>query len=324
MQTISLVRGFCRCASAGKVVRMPMSPEVIANPKSERVRRVAGLDRPQQRRKSGRFLVEGPQSVRELVRYRPDAVVDCYAQVEGLEGFSSPTVASIVDAALRRKLYVHRVTAEVMHKMSTDSQGIVAVASMETMRFAAPCLAGAGEVRDGGASPLVAAFWQVRDPGNAGTVIRAADAAGCRAVVFIDDCVDRFNPKVVRSTAGSLFHVPVLTMGTDEFFAWSTSASVAVIAADVYGTPQVRPESLVDVIRDDTDSLIATAHGKTSSNAGPAGTAVLFGNEARGLPQEVLRRVSRIVSIPIYGKAESLNLATSSAVMLYALAMARS
>ena len=154
---------------------------------------------------------------------------------------------------------------------------------------------------------MVAAFWQVRDPGNAGTVIRSADAAGCAGVVLVDDCVDIFNPKVIRSTAGSLFHLPVVSMDTDEYFDWCAERGLAVYAADVYGTDARPPEPLTDVLAV-PQSL---AQAKT----------VLFGNEARGLTQDVLERVDRIVSIPIYGKAESLNLGTSAAVMLLSLAM---
>ena len=137
--------------------------------------------------------------------------------------------------------------------------------------------------------------------------INIADAAGCSAVVLVDDCVDMFNPKVVRSTAGSLFHLPILTMGTDDFFAWCDTHELAVYAADVYGTDSRQPESLTDVI----------AMPETLAGA----KAVLFGNEARGLTKEVLERTDRIVSIPLYGKAESLNLGTSSSVMLLSLAM---
>lgn len=150
-------------------------------------------------------------------------------------------------------------------------------------------------------------FWQVRDPGNAGTVIRAADAAGCDAVIFVDDCVDVLNPKVIRSTAGSLFHLPVLAMSTDEFFTWTGDHNMDVWAADVYGTEERKPESLPAVLADKA--------------AVEAPKAVLFGNEARGLEPDILTRCGRIVSIPLYGKAESLNLGTSAAVMLMSLSM---
>ena len=117
--------------------------------------------------------------------------------------------------------------------------------------------------------PFVAAFWQVRDPGNAGTVIRAADAAGCDAVVFVDDCVDMLNPKVIRATAGSLFHIPVMTMGVDEFFGWAGEKVLRTVAADVYGTGTGASQgSLPEVLRD--------------QDLAGVGKAVIFGNEARG------------------------------------------
>ena len=147
----------------------------------------------------------------------------------------------------------------------------------------------------------------LQDPGNLGTIFRTAEAAGVTGIILSKDSVDIYNPKVIRSTAGSLFHLPILAMGTDDFFAWCDTHELAVYAADVYGTDSRQPESLTDVI----------AAPETLAGA----KAVLFGNEARGLTKEVLERTDRIVSIPLYGKAESLNLGTSSAVMLLSLAM---
>lgn len=249
-------------------------------------------------------MVEGPQSVRELLTYHPGLVEDLYVEVESaqpmphLRHLLSPQMAG---KAMQSGVYVHKVTHAVMHRMSADAQGVLAVADMQAFLDSSAVL----DDFDGHA--MVAAFWQVRDPGNAGTVIRSADAAGCSAVVLVDDCVDMFNPKVVRSTAGSLFHLPILTMGTDDFFAWCDTHELAVYGADVYGTDSRQPESLTDVI----------AMPETLAGA----KAVLFGNEARGLTKEVLERTDRIVSIPLYGKAESLNLGTSSSVMLLSLAM---
>ena len=231
---------------------MPINAQILDNPKSDRVRRIADLTRAKGRERSGRFLIEGPQSVREAVTWRPDVVQDLFA--------------------------------ESMHAGADDV-----------------------ELGKNGRAPQIAAFWQVRDPGNAGTVIRAADAAGCDAVIFVDDCVDVLNPKVIRSTAGSLFHLPVLAMSTDEFFTWTGDHNMDVWAADVYGTEERKPESLPAVLADKA--------------AVEAPKAVLFGNEARGLEPDILTRCGRIVSIPLYGKAESLNLGTSAAVMLMSLSM---
>ena len=268
---------------------MPINAQILDNPKSDRVRRIADLTRAKGRERSGRFLIEGPQSVREAVTWRPDVVQDLYVEVsQALEHprIISSTLEKIVETSQDATIYVHYCTGDVMHRISPDAQGIVAVGNAESMH---------------------AGFWQVRDPGNAGTVIRAADAAGCDAVIFVDDCVDVLNPKVIRSTAGSLFHLPVLAMSTDEFFTWTGDHNMGVWAADVYGTEECKPESLPAVLADKA--------------AVEAPKAVLFGNEARGLEPDILTRCGRIVSIPLYGKAESLNLGTSAAVMLMSLSM---
>ena len=312
---------------------MPIHQNIIDNPKSERVRRVADLSNRRSRERSGRFLAEGPQSVREAVRCMPQTVTDVYVAVSddpersrldpglarhGYEGTPetmpddvpvSALLSPIVAEAVKAGLYVHLCSAGVIERMSRDAQGIVAVGDMQATRDAMT-----GTVREtpgvgglDGCPSLVAAFWQVRDPGNAGTVIRAADAAGCAAVVFVDECVDMFNPKVIRATAGSLFHLPVLTMTTGEFFTWCSERGLVVTAADVYGTPGNRPVPLPELLGGD--------------GARDADRAVLFGNEARGLPDDVLERSDTVVSIPIYGRAESLNLGTSAAVMLMSMAM---
>ncbi|MDF7664952.1 RNA methyltransferase [Bifidobacterium sp. ESL0745] len=303
---------------------------------------------------------------------------------ERQSGLLSSVVDDIAREADGQGLYIHQVTDDVMHRMSAVAQGIVAVGNLETMQkrmvqdFERGLVDEAQKkkvvhnvatrgtevkgdvgtddnVREASQSEgnelysitsgdTVAAFWQIRDPGNAGTVIRSADAAGCRAVIFVDDCVDRFNPKVIRSTAGSLFHLPVVTMSTEEFFAWAQAQDREVMAADVYGTEKIKPESLIDVVTEfgesqsgDADYRNDQSHelssdvknarniqigGNAVNQAGQHFYAILFGNEARGLSDDVLERVQRIVSIPLYGKAESLNLATSTAVMLFALAMA--
>lgn len=283
---------------------MPMNAQLLDNPKSDRVRRLADLTRSKGRRKAGRFLIEGPQSVREAIRYRADAVSDMYV-ASGGQTDASEVLERIVQEVLQadNPVYVHRATREVVEHISADAQGILAVGDLNAMQTTQTQFALTQGSR-------VAAFWQVRDPGNAGTVIRAADAAGCDAVVFVDDCVDMFNPKVIRSTAGSLFHLPVLTMGTDEFFATMRERGLPVWAADVYGTEARRPESLPDVL----------AQLRVDPASSRNGYAMLFGNEARGLTPGVLAQCQRIISIPIYGKAESLNLATSAAVLLMSLA----
>ncbi|MDD6461517.1 MAG: RNA methyltransferase [Bifidobacteriaceae bacterium] len=297
---------------------MPISSAVLENPKSDRIRHVADLSSRHTRRKIGRFLVEGPQSVREAVRFMPAAVHDLYVSASLMHDPRS-AVEAIAYEADREGIYVHSCNGAVMERISTDCQGIAAVMDCDAVEHAATRpvderLAAADQAGRG----LVAACWQVRDPGNAGTIIRVADAAGCAGVIFVDECVDVTNPKVVRSTAGSLFHLPVVRLGVDGFFGWAAEHGVHVTAADVYGTPVKKPISLPDMLAgSETGSDMGSGDGAQAH--GPR--AVLFGNEARGLEEGTVNRCDDVVTIPIYGKAESLNVATSAAVLLYAFAM---
>ncbi|GAB3039930.1 RNA methyltransferase [Nocardioides flavus (ex Wang et al. 2016)] len=140
----------------------------------------------------------------------------------------------------------------------------------------------------------------VRDPGNAGTVIRTADAAGADAVVLAGSSVDAYNPKTVRATVGSLFHLP---------FAIEPDPAAAVRAAQARGLTVLAADGAGEVDLFEADL------------AGP--TAWLFGNEAWGLPEELAALADHRVAIPIHGRAESLNLSTAAAVCLYASARAQ-
>ncbi|MGN6723575.1 MAG: TrmH family RNA methyltransferase [Marmoricola sp.] len=147
--------------------------------------------------------------------------------------------------------------------------------------------------------PLIVICADVRDPGNAGTVIRCADAAGASGVILAGDSVDPYNAKTVRATVGSLFNLPVSQMrDPHEAIAAVRSAGYTVLAADGGG-----------------DVDLFAAEGLL---AGP--TAWLFGNEAWGLPEDLRAAADHVVSIPIFGQAESLNLSTAVAVCLYASA----
>jgi TrmH family RNA methyltransferase len=150
-----------------------------------------------------------------------------------------------------------------------------------------------------GDARLVAIGADVRDPGNAGTVIRCADAAGADAVVLAGHSVDPYNPKTVRASVGSLFHLPVAVQPDPAAAVRAAqSAGLQVLAADGHG----------DVDLFDADELLARP------------TAWLFGNEAWGLPAELRGLADHVVSIPIFGRAESLNLSTAAALCLYASA----
>jgi RNA methyltransferase, TrmH family len=241
------------------------------------------------------FLAEGVQSVRE-------ALADAASSGHGVrELFVTAEArsrnAELVELARTLDVAVHQASGRVMAELSdtVTPQGLVAVCDLRDVPLGA-ALSGAPS----NPPHLVVLLAAVRDPGNAGTVLRTADAAGANAVIFGDSSVDPYNGKCVRASAGSLFHVPVVVGAPVlEAIGELRSAGLQVLAAD--GRPDA--ESL-----DDLDGLLA------------APTAWVFGNEAWGLPAQVLQAADRTVRVPIHGRAESLNLAAAAAVCLYASA----
>jgi TrmH family RNA methyltransferase len=263
------------------------------------VRRLSGRSA---RRRAGLFVAEGPQAVREAVaahRQHPGGVVrELYATPDAADRHPQ-----ILDAARGAGLMPRPVTDEVLAAMAetVTPQGLLAVCRLVDVPTATAL---AGRPR------LVAVLARVRDPGNAGTVLRAADAAGAEAVVLTDASVDVHNPKCVRASAGSLFHLPVVTgVPLPEAVDALRVAGLTVLAADGEG----------DLDLDDL--LDAAAAGRPGGLAGPV--AWVFGNEAWGLPAEDLALVDGVVRVPVHGRAESLNLATAATVCLYASARAQ-
>ncbi|MFC3298826.1 tRNA (guanosine(18)-2'-O)-methyltransferase [Arthrobacter agilis] len=324
----------------------------MTNTQADRVKEVARLAGRPSRLRRREFLAEGPQAVREALRlhgHRQDdggVVVDVYATAEALD--RHPDIAEqlvAVDAPA-----VRRVTADVLAAMSSTvtPQGFIAVCrfldrSLDDVLSTAP--------------RLVAVLVEVRDPGNAGTIIRAADSAGADAVILTGASVDPYNPKTVRSTVGSLFHLPlVIGAELDGLQDRLRSAGLTVLAADGYG-----PLSLDD-LQDASASRRLTTGGQGNAAAPtgkkpasgvtaagipagiPAGVpfdradaesgagrsvrledpaAWLFGNEAQGLAPEISAAADARVAVPIYGNAESLNVGTAATVCLYASARAQ-
>lgn len=264
---------------------------MIDNPRSPSVRAVAKLAKREARAGTGLFLLEGPQAVVEALAFRPELIVDLFATPTALERYSE-----IARGAAEAGIEVEFVTEQVLDAMAdtVTPQGVIAV-----------CRQFPTSLKDilGGEPKLIAILEEVRDPGNAGTIIRAADAAGADAVIFTGRSVDVYNPKVVRATTGSLFHLPVAVGAElESVVEKSKAAGLQVIAADIKGA----------------DLLAARTSGALASP-----TAWLFGNEARGLSEEHYALADRVIAVPIYGHAESMNLATAAAVCLYESAFAQ-
>ena len=257
---------------------------MITSTKNPTVVQAAKLSKRGIRDQHRRFLVEGAQAAAE-------AVATGTAELVFHVPDSSGRVPEVVAAAEAAGAHVEAVSEPVMSRLTSTvtPQGIVAVA-----RFVDVPLS---QVRPG----IVPVLCSVRDPGNAGTILRSADAFGAAGVVFTSDSVDAYNAKAVRSSAGSLFHVPVVR--------------------------DVTPARAVDELRSAGASILAaTADGEADASevdlSGP--TALLLGNEAWGLPSEVRALADGSVRVPIQGRAESLNLAAAAAVLLYQAALGAS
>jgi TrmH family RNA methyltransferase len=248
-----------------------------------RVKEARKLSRRSERSERRLFLAEGWKAVAEAA-----VVPGCLVEV-----FATPTAAA-EHAALLDGQVVHLVDDRTAAGLAgaVTPQGLIGVCRfldrpLETV------LTG----------DLLVICADVRDPGNAGTVIRTADAVGASGVVLAGSSVDPYNDKAVRASVGSLFHLPLaLAPDPAAVVASAREAGYLVLAADGAGE--------VDLFA--ADALLT---GRI---------AWLFGNEAWGLPEDLASSADYRVAIPLLGRAESLNLATAAAVCLYASARARS
>jgi TrmH family RNA methyltransferase len=242
--------------------------------------RRAGRDR------AGRFLVEGAQAVREAL---------AYGRVHEL--FVTEAAAArhpeLVAASSRVTLLTDKV-AESLSETITP-QGLVAVCDLLDVDVASAL---------GPAPTLVAVCAGIADPGNAGTIVRVADAAGADAVLLAGDTVDPHNGKAVRASTGSVFHLPLARdRDASAVLAACRAAGLTLLVADGHGELDLHAPATAEVL------------------AGPV--AWIFGGEAHGVPAEVAEAADHRVRVPIHGRAESLNLATAAAICLYATVAAR-
>jgi RNA methyltransferase, TrmH family len=244
------------------------------------------------RQRERAFLAEGPQAVAEAFRYGAH-VTDLFVTVPARSRHQD-LVAEIAAAGIP----VHVVSGEIMDELAqtVTPQGLLAVCDFVDVPLAS--ITGESQPQ------LVALLANVRDPGNAGTVLRTADAAGAHAVVFADASVDPYNGKCVRASAGSLFHLPVVAAtGLEEAIGTLRQAGLRIVAADGRAGRSLDDPAVQDRLAEPT--------------------AWMFGNEAWGLPPELVALADEPVAVPVYGRAESLNLAAAAAVCLYASARAQ-
>lgn len=268
---------------------MTVSREVTSV-RSDRVSAVRALHARQGRRKTGRFVVEGPQAVRSALAA---GVVIRDLFMDDDAGAAFPDIAV---SARERDLEVCRATPEVLAAMgeTAQPQGVLAVCDQLPPGDLDAVMAAPG--------PVVV-LDVVTDPGNVGTIIRTADAAGAAGVLLTSGSADVHNGKVVRSTAGSLFHLPVLSGLEIEAVAEAAARHGRTVVAAT-GDASAELFGAVD------DGLVGTS------------TCWIVGSEAHGVSEAARSAATLTVRIPMSGRAESLNAAVAAAVVLYVTAHA--
>jgi TrmH family RNA methyltransferase len=241
------------------------------------------------RKAAKQFIAEGPAALEAALRSKRFPIVNLYVTETGAELLSQSAQLTqstqLTQSILAKAVYL---SEKVMASISTveSAQGVLAICSSDER------LEEEEEIYKKNALPLIYCF-EVNDPGNLGTIIRTADALGAAGVLLSPGSADPFSPKVVRATAGSLWHIPLLReVDIARAIEESRAHGRKIYATDGQGA-------------------------KTLPEVSGRDALWIFGNEARGLTSEITALSDEVVSIPMRGRAESLNLATAVAITLF-------
>ena len=257
----------------------------LHSPQLERVKALLHSRGKKVRKETGEFVVDSYQAIVAGLNssdLKYPVIKTLFISQAGLERLSKDGYE------IPPHLATFEVTPEVLAAMSDveSSQGLLAICTHQTTPL--EVLLSKGK--------KIAYFWQLQDPGNAGTIIRSADASGFDSVIFSNESVDLYSPKVIRSTVGSLWNIPVLAnVELDTLIKIADAKGIKIVAFDSHGN--------VDVSDLDKD----------------ARTLLIFGNEARGLPS--LPSGVALVAIPMRGGAESFNVASAATIAMYELGL---
>ena len=260
-----------------------MSARVVTSLSNDTVKAVRALHLRKTREETGLFLAEGLKIITEAVElgHAPKILL------HGPEARDHPLLMQAARAAEGAGGEVLEVTRDILEKISKreNPQMVVGVFAQAFTPLSA-------------IEPKSAACWvalqQVRDPGNLGTVIRTADAAGCGGVILVADCCDPYSVEAARATMGSIFAVKIAKVSVQAFLAWR----------------EAWPGSVVGAL------LSATVDYRAADYQRPV--LILMGNEQQGLPPELASACDVAVKIPMRGRADSLNLSVATGIMIYA------
>ncbi len=269
------------------------SPTVLTSLKSPRVAAARRLHKRAARQQSRLFLAEGPQAVREALRH--GTVAELFLTRGQADRY--PEFVRQADQLAAAVVLADEPVVESLAQTVTP-QGVVAVCQAVDQPLDQALASSSHPLR------RVVILAAVRDPGNAGTLIRSADAAGADALILTDTSVDPYNGKCVRASAGSLWHLPLVAgVSVEQAVARCRDHGLHILAADGHG---------------EADLQDVEQQGRLASP-----TAWILGNEAWGLPASVVALADAAVRVPIYGQAESLNVASAATLCLYASARAQ-
>lgn len=264
---------------------MKRPPETLTSPANPLIKTLKSLERKKERQATGLFLAEGARLVEQGLAngWQPDTLVVAAAVAD------RPHIAALAEraeaAGARVVLVPERLMTKITHK--DNAQSVIA-----TFRQRQRTLDDIG-ITAAGRKALFIALYEVRDPGNLGTILRTADCAGADGVILVGTCCDPYSFETVRASMGSVFDMPFAQASYDAFEAWRRKAGLASVAASVNGTAR---HDLVNLQQD---------------------TVILMGNEQAGLPPDVEADCDQLVLIPMRGGADSLNLAQATAIMVY-------
>lgn len=254
---------------------------LIDSPHNQHVKFFRSLQHGKGRSESKCFLAEGGRLIAEALAagWPIRAAAVC-------EELLAPAAADVAAALREGPWPCYEMTARAFGALTAEQspQGVAIAARQRLVDLA--------DLKPGPTDVVVAA-WELRDPGNLGTLVRTAEFLGCAGLVAVGDCVDFFEPKTVRATAGAIFRLPLAEATEQAFIAWAKKSGVRIVATAAEGG--MAPDEL-------------TAEGPM---------AVLIGSEAHGLPESALHAAQAIVTIPRGGKVDSLNAAVAAGICIY-------
>lgn len=262
----------------------PSSPRLVTSLTNPLVKAVRALHQRKVRDETGQFVAEGLKFVIEAIELERFPEILLY----GPEAASHPLLERARAATRKAGGQVIEVTRDILAKVSRrdNPQAVIGVFRQVFTPLA--------DLDPASATGWVA-LHRVRDPGNLGTVVRTADAAGCGAVILVGECCDPYSVEAVRATMGSIFALPIVRTDEADFAAWRARWPGSVVGTLLSAT---------------------VSHAEASY---PRPTLVLLGNEQQGLTPEMAALCDVNVKIPMRGRADSLNLSVAAGIMIYAV-----